>query len=63
MCVDDAVTKNTNGTPLENDLKASQSQSVVFKTSMIEKMSEISDALNVCALAQMAINWSSQIST
>ncbi|KAJ5360779.1 hypothetical protein N7517_009970 [Penicillium concentricum] len=60
MCVDDAVTKIPNGTPFDSDPEQSQSQSVVFKTSMIEKMSEISDTLNVCGLAQMGINWCSQ---
>jgi hypothetical protein len=59
VCVDDAVTKTPNGTPFGQGLGKSQSQSVVFKTSMIDKMSDITDTLNVSEVFQVVMDWCS----
>ena len=47
LCLDDAVKKGTGSPPKLPDGEG-VAQSVVFKTSVIDKMSDITDALNVC---------------
>jgi hypothetical protein len=60
MCVDNAVTRVATGTTGDKDPPEAQSQSVVFKTSMIDKMSDITDTLNVCEM-KSTMDWCSQV--
>ena len=49
LCVDHAVVENPNAPPAQGPEESNTGvpQSVVFKTSIVDKMSDITDALNV----------------
>lgn len=50
LCVDDAVRKGNSEPPEPTKPEDGVAQSVIYKTSVIDKMSDITDALNVCLL-------------
>ncbi|KAB8221106.1 hypothetical protein BDV33DRAFT_190697 [Aspergillus novoparasiticus] len=55
LCLDDAVKKGT-GSPPEIPEGEGVAQSVVFKTSVIDKMSDITDALNISGALTIKYN-------
>ncbi|KAI9924691.1 hypothetical protein MW887_006543 [Aspergillus wentii] len=56
LCVDDAVTKEAKDIPVPTRPKDGVAQSVVFKTSIIDKMSDITDALNISGALTIKYN-------
>ncbi|RMZ37868.1 hypothetical protein CA14_004499 [Aspergillus flavus] len=55
LCLDDAVKKGTGSPPKLSDGEG-VAQSVVFKTSVIDKMSDITDALNISGALTIKYN-------